>query len=166
MIKHLLLGAFCFLLTSQAIGQITELDRSRLNTAAYYNYTEQGDVTMQVHVWGSVRYPGLYEIPRNSTLTELISLSGGPLFGERASRSTRNLDLRLHRYEGVERQIIFQTRMKNEIVVRDEDPILLDGDVITMEAVFRQGFRWRDLFPIVSMVGTIVLILDRVSTTK
>jgi len=30
----------------------TNLDRSRLNTAAYYNYSEQGDVTILVHGLG------------------------------------------------------------------------------------------------------------------
>ena len=74
----------------------------RLKTGAFYNYSDPGDVTIQVHVWGATRFPGLYEIP-----------------------------------------------------------VLADGNVLTFEATIRQGFRFRDIFPIVSMVGTIVLILDR-----
>ncbi len=152
-----------FLLTViSATAQLSDLERSRLNTAAYYNYTEQGDITIKVHVWGAVRFPGLYEIPRNSNLSELVSLAGGPTFAERNKRSTRVVDVRLHRFTGAERDVVYSTRMENQIIVRDEDPSLLDGDVLTMEAVVRQGLSWRDVFPIVSMVGTMVLIADRV----
>ena len=35
----------------------------RLKTGAFYNYSDPGDVTIQVHVWGATRFPGLYEIP-------------------------------------------------------------------------------------------------------
>jgi len=150
--------------TFSSQAQVTDLERSRLNTAAYYNYTEQGDITIKVHVWGAVRFPGLYEIPRESSLSELVSLAGGPSFAERNKRSSRVVDVNLHRYQGTERQVIYNTTMENRIVVRDEDPRLQDGDVLTMEAVVRQGLSWRDVFPIVSMVGTMVLIADRVGT--
>ncbi len=140
----------------------TELDRSRLSQAAYYNYSEQGDVTIKVHVWGAFRFPGLYEIPRGTTMSQLVSLSGGPLIGERAHRSKRTVNLKLHRSDGNTRSVIFQTKMENEIVARTEDPPLMDGDVLSSEAVFKQSFQWRDVFPIVSMVGTIVLIADRI----
>jgi hypothetical protein len=146
-----------------ARAQNSELDRSRLNTAAFYSYSEPGDVTIRVHVWGAVRFPGLYEIPRGTKLSELVSLSGGPTIGERSKRSTRSVDLKLHRNNGAARVVIFQTMMENEIVVRSEDPVLQADDVLSYEAVLKQGFQWRDIFPLVSMVGTIVLILDRVT---
>ena len=162
--KRLLLFALLFLLSIAASAQISELDRSRLNQAAFYNYTEPGDVTIKVHVWGAVRFAGLYEIPRGASLSDLVSLAGGPQFNERSKRSTRSVGLKLHRNDGVGKSVIFQTLMENEIVVRDEDPTLMEGDVLTFEATIRQGFQWRDLFPVVSMVGTIVLILDRINT--
>jgi|FLOH01.1.fsa_nt_gi hypothetical protein len=152
-----LFGAF------SSAAQVTELDRSRLSTAAFYSYSEPGDVTIRVHVWGAVRYPGLYEIPRGSKLSELVSLSGGPTVGERAKKSTRTVELKLHRNDGNMRQVIYQTTMQNEIVVRTEDPVLQADDVLSYEAVLKQGFQWRDVFPIVSMVGTIVLIADRIT---
>ncbi len=163
-----MLGLLSVLMGVQSSSaQISELDRSRLNQAAFYNYTEQGDVTIRVHVWGAVRFPGLYEIPRSSLLSDLISLAGGPQASERAQRSTRLVQLKLHRQEGsgTEKTVVFSSAMENEIIVANEDPILADGDVLTFEATIRQGFRWRDLFPIVSMVGTIVLILDNIASS-
>lgn len=154
------------LIVVQAQAQSSDFERSRLSQAGYYNYSEQGDITIKVHVWGAVRYSGLYEIPRGSLLSELVSLAGGPDFEERSHRSSRTVNLRLHRSDGASRVVIFQTEMKNEIVVQTEDPELSDGDVLTFEAITRQGFRWRDLFPVVSMVGTIVLIVDRLSSSS
>jgi hypothetical protein len=51
--------------------------------------------------------------------------------------------------------------MKNEIVVQGEDPEVQSDDILSYEVVTQQGFRWRDVFPIVSMFGTIVIILQQ-----
>lgn len=163
MIRHIFYFMALALLVGVVSAQPSELDRSRLNTAAFYNYTEPGDVTIKVHVWGAIRFPGLYQIPRDTRLSELLSLAGGPQFAERSQRSTRSVDMKLHRANDGVRDVIFRSQMTNEIVVREEDPVIQNGDVLTFEATIRQGFRWRDLFPIVSMVGTLVLIIDRVA---
>lgn len=164
MMKRILFSIFLMVLAGHTQAQIVDLDRSRLSQAAYYNYSEDGDITIKVHVWGAVRFSGLYEVPRGTSLSELVSLAGGPQFGERNRRATRSVDLKLHRNNGATRMVVFQTQMENQIVVEDENPVLSDGDVLTFEATIRQGFQWRDIFPIVSMVGTVVLILDRVNS--
>ncbi len=146
---------------SNVQAQVVDLDRSRLSTAAYYNYSEQGDVTIKMHVWGAVRYPGLYEIPRGTKLSELISLTGDPQLGPRTRRSTTEISLKLHRISDAQRLIIHQVEMKNEIVVQGEDPEVQSDDILSYEVVTQQGFRWRDVFPIVSMFGTIVIILQQ-----
>ncbi len=146
-----------------ALGQVSPLDRSRLSTAAFYSYSEPGDVTIRVHVWGAVRFPGLYEIPRDTRLSELISLSGGPQFAERSKHSARTVIFKLHRSQGMIRSVVFNTVMENEIVVTDEDPVLQSDDVLSIEAIVKQGFRWRDVFPVVSMVATLTIAIDRFS---
>jgi len=163
MLKAFLLIMMLFLVVSVANAQASELDRSRLNTAAFYNYSEAGDVTIKVHVWGAVKYPGLYEIPRNSQLSELISLAGGPSFGEKTKRSTRKVVLKLHRNDNGTRSVFFQTMMENQLVVEDADPLLLEGDVLSFESETRQGIGWRDIFPVVSMVATLLIVVDRFS---
>ena len=144
-----------------AAAQVIDLDRSRLSTAAYYNYSEQGDVTIKMHVWGAVRFPGLYEIPRGTRLSELISLTGGPQLGVRNKRSTTQISLKLHRFVDGERVLVHQVDMENQIVVHGEDPVVQAEDILSFEGIFQQGFRWRDVFPVVSMVGTLVLITER-----
>lgn len=164
----LVLGIFIAIcvITTQSSAQIPDLDQSRLNQAAYYKYSDPGDVTIQVHVWGAVRYPGLYEVPRGTRVSELVSLAGGPQYGELNKRSSRIVDIKLLRRstEGV--VIKMEQRMNSEIVTFETDAVLQDDDLLAFESIFRQGFRWADIFPIVSMVGTIVLIVDRITMTS
>ena len=45
----------------------------------------------------------------------------------------------------------------------DDDPVLADGDVIAIESVVKQGFSWRDLFPVVAAVASVTLAVERLS---
>ena len=161
--KHLLFGLLLAFAAAGTDAQNTDLDRSRLNTAAYYNYSDPGDVTIQVHVWGAMRFPGLYEIPRETRLSELISLAGGPQVPERARRSIRRVQLQLHRLTDSSREVVLNVEMENQIVVSDADPVLQSGDVLSAESVVRQTFSFRDLFPIISAAATFALLIDRVT---
>jgi len=163
-LKYVLFGLTLLLAAASTHAQNTDLDRSRLNTAAYYNYSDPGDVTIQVHVWGAMRFPGLYEVPRETRLSELISLAGGPQVPERARRSVRRVQLQLHRVTDASREVIMDVQMENQIVVSDADPVLQTGDVLSAESVVRQTFSFRDLFPIVSAAATLALLIDRVSS--
>lgn len=149
---------------ADAAGQsITDLDRSRYSPAAYYNYSESGDVTMIVNVWGTVRNPGLYEIPRGTTLSHLLSLSGGPIVAPREEREDRTIQVRLYRTEGSTRQVIFETEMRNEVIASVDDLSLQEGDVITVETVVDRRFSWRDVFPIIAAIGTVAIAIERIA---
>ena len=154
-----------FINASWAHAQQSYLERSRLNQAAFYNYAEPGDVTVKVHVWGAVRFAGLYEIPRGTTVTEVVSLAGGPQFGERNRRTSRSINITLLRRGDHDVEVAYQSTMKNQLLVVGDDPILVNGDVLTFDSTIRQGLQWRDVFPVVSMVGTIILIAERLRTT-
>jgi hypothetical protein len=146
-----------------SVAQNSDLNRSVLNTAAYYNYSDPGDVTIQVHVWGAMRYPGFYEIPRDTKLSELVSLAGGPTVPERTRRSVRNVQFQLYRKNGLQREVILNIQMENEIVVSESDPVLQAGDVLAVQSVVKQTFGIRDLFPIISATFTLALLLERLT---
>lgn len=44
----------------------------------YFDYSEPTGINMKVQVWGYVKYPGYYIIPTRSSVSELLSLAGGP----------------------------------------------------------------------------------------
>lgn len=149
---------------SDAGAQVpSELERSRYSPAAYYHYAEPGDVTILVNVWGTVRNPGLYEVPRGTTLSTLFSVAGGPSVAQRTQRQTRTIEVRLVRNDGGVRRPVFESVMENDIAVASEDPVLQEGDVLTVETVLRQGFSWRDIFPVVGAAASMALIIERLT---
>ena len=78
---------FAALLALSAVnfGQVKdyELGADRLTgrsnyNGGYFNYSEPLGVNIKVAVWGFVKYPGRYFVPINTTVTDLLSLAGGP----------------------------------------------------------------------------------------
>ncbi len=145
----------------RADAQVVDLIRSRYSPAAYYNYTEQGDVTILVSVWGTVRNPGLYEVPQGTTLSVLFSLAGGPQASPRQSKNKRWINARLVR--GRTQDVVFETTMENAILSLDDDPEILAGDLLTVETVERAGLSWRDVFPVVAAVASVTLAVERLA---
>lgn len=141
-------------------AQVIDFERSRYSPAAYYNYSEQGDVTILVNVWGTVRNPGMYEVPTGTTMSALFSLAGGPRVDPRDTRTRRTVTARLIR----EGNIMLETVMENEILSLDSDPVLAEGDMITSETVLKRGLSWRDIFPVVAAVASVALAVERISS--
>lgn len=162
-----LFGSVCLIfLVGSALGQTTPFDRRQLNSAAFYGFAESGDVTIQVHVWGAVSFPGLYEVPRDTKLSTLISLGGGPLMGERINRARRHMTVKLYRFNGVDHEVIFESATENKILELQDDPILMPNDILSFESVVSQRFSWRDIFSVVSTAATLVLLIDRVNSVN
>lgn len=83
--KIILIFASLMLLSTVNFGQLKdyELGADRLSgrsnyNGGYFNYSEPLGINIKVAVWGFVRYPGRYFVPINTTVTDLLSLSGGP----------------------------------------------------------------------------------------
>lgn len=156
----LLIGA-CSAVT--ASGQVVnELERSRYSPAAYYNYSEPGDVTMLVNVWGSVRNPGLYEVPVDTRLGAVLSLAGGPSSGSTRWNQRQRTTLRIIRpLEGGE-EVVFERVLEDALFVPTVNPELQDNDTVTVEQFTKELFTWRDALSIVSASATFALLVDRV----
>ena len=140
------------------------LDDLRANTGAYYRFADATDITIEVKVWGAVSNPGLYEVRQGLNLSTLLTLAGGPQAPGRDPRTRSTLTIRLWRLQpnGGPYQAIFETQMQDEIVVLNDDPVLLSGDVIVADEVIEQRFRWRDFLSVVTAIASIVLVVDNV----
>lgn len=44
----------------------------------FFNYGDKDKVNIDVNIWGFVKFPGKYLVPKGSTVQDLISYSGGP----------------------------------------------------------------------------------------
>ena len=143
--------------------QAQTLDDLRGNTAAYYRFADPTDITIDLKVWGAVGNPGLYEVRQGMRLSTLLSLTGGPQGVASDTRTRRILTIRLWRPQpnGGPHQAIFEIQMENEILVLNDDPVLLSGDVIVADAMVKQRFNWRDGLAVLTSVGTLILIIER-----
>jgi protein involved in polysaccharide export with SLBB domain len=56
----------------------SSLNQLRQSQGALYDYSDPESVNIKVAIWGFVKFPGKYIIPINSTVNDLLSLSGGP----------------------------------------------------------------------------------------
>ncbi len=154
----LMIGVAGGTVQAQTLGDL------RSNTAAYYKFADPTDITIDLKVWGAVGNPGLYEVRQGMRLSTLLSLTGGPQGAASDTRTRRTLTIRLWRPQpnGGPYQAIFETQMEDEIVVLNDDPVLLSGDVIVADEMVRQLFNWRDALSIATSIGTLVLIIDTI----
>jgi len=128
-----------FLISSGSI--LSQTDRTKVGNDAfssqqggYYNYGDKDKVNIEVNVWGYVRYPGKYLIPQGSTITDLISYSGGPVTESRLE------DIRLYRPKNDSLKINQDVLIKldyNDLVWEERvnirskiNTILLPGDIL------------------------------------
>jgi hypothetical protein len=54
--------------------------------------------------------------------------------------------------------------MQNEILSLTPDPVLVAGDVLTVDTVERAGLTWRDVFPVVAAVASVTLAVERLAS--
>src|ERR1051325_3492075 len=47
-------------------------------SAALYDLSDPKGVNMEVNLWGTVKIPGRYRVPVNTTFLDLMSYAGGP----------------------------------------------------------------------------------------
>ncbi|MEO8445875.1 MAG: SLBB domain-containing protein [bacterium] len=81
-----LLKAFTLIFLSIPAIIFSQVDRQKVGNdmltsqqGGFYNYGDKDKVNIEVNVWGYVKFPGKYLIPKGSTIMDLISYSGGPL---------------------------------------------------------------------------------------
>lgn len=134
-------------------------DRSRYGEASYYSYVEAGQTPIYVNVWGTVRNPGLYEVSDDLRLSALVSVAGGPLVAPRDRRERREITVRLTRSTEQGQRVVYETVMQDEVLAAREDPVLENGDTLTIDIVRRQDFTWRDALPIVSTAASVALAI-------
>ena len=137
--------------------------RSRYGAGGVYRYVDLGERFISVGVHGSIRLPGLYEIPVGTDINTLISMAGGAqLSGSQLEQDTRTLVFKLFRDGSGDRSaLLYEYRMEDVLTSIPEDIVLEGGDVLTIDSVTEQGFVWRDYLTIASAgISAILLIVQ------
>ena len=106
-LKYIFFLILYFYLTPNIFSQITDQELGASDVyrvrAGLYDFSDQGAVNIKVSVWGYVARPGKYIVPDYTTVSDLLSLAGGP------NQSSEMDDLRIFRTleDGTEEMIKF-----------------------------------------------------------
>jgi hypothetical protein len=133
---------------------------------SYYNLAGPTAVAIQIHVWGSLARPGVYQIPRDTRLSTLYTVAGGPTAGPTTPRQRQHTTIRLLRPNGNRYDEVFTTRFKNNPDPFTDDPVLQAGDILTVDTQVSESLHWREVLTTLSSVATFYILIDRVVTGR
>lgn len=128
----------------------------------FYNYGDKDGINIYVNIWGYVKFPGKYLIPKGSTVVDLISYSGGPVTDATLE------DIRLYRpkndslgvYKDEFKKIDYNDLVWEEKVKQTGSrvkTVLLPGDVVILTGEPRTFSR--DNLNIVLAVSSVLISL-------
>lgn len=143
--------------SAQGFGRIQE---TQTNTA-YFFHAVPGEATVQVSVLGAVRVPGIYVVGATTRLDELFAMTGGSQQRESPEISSE-VDVKLFREDGGKRQLVYQDLLESMLTEPGRYPPLAEGDVLIIDQHLRRKFGWREGLSVLTAVGTLALVVDRV----
>lgn len=132
----------------------------------YFNYSDPEAVNIKVAVWGWVRYPGKYTVPSYTTVSDLLSLAGGP------TDAADLEDLRIYRVNEDSTQSMIKFNY-NDLLYESKlqaryrkVPKLDAGDILVIPGEPRLYFRdhfsiWMSLFSVLISLTILVLNIIR-----
>lgn len=134
---------FAFLVSLPSIS-VSQIDRQKVGNDAFYNqqggfynYGDKDKVNIDVNIWGFVKFPGKYLIPKGSTVQDLISFSGGPVMESKLEDimlyRPKNDSLKIYKDELI--KMNYDDLFWNENVSGKNrlNPVLNPGDVLILK---------------------------------
>lgn len=132
----------------------------------YFNYSDPEAVNIKVAVWGWVRYPGKYTVPSYTSVSDLLSLAGGP------TDAADLEDLRIYRINEDSTQsmikfnyndLLYESKLQSRY---RKVPKLDAGDILVIPGEPRLYFRdhfgiWMSLFSVLISLTILVLNIIR-----
>lgn len=157
-------------LTLQAQQRVATSQMFRL-AEGIIRIAEPGELADSVNVWGDIRNPGRYLIPRGTTVPQMLSLARGPISirsGETIlDWSDIRIDITISSYntrtqENEKR--FFSFNYKDEFPLELREYRLRNEDIITLETKRKPVLvdYIRVIAPALSLVTTTLLIIDRI----
>ena len=132
---------------------------------------EPGQLADSVNVWGDIRNPGRYLIPRGTTVPQMLSLARGPISirdGETIlDWSDIRIEITISSYNTRTKEhekMFFEFNYKDEFPVELREYRLRNEDIISLETKRKTVLvdYIRVISPALSLITTTLLIIDRV----
>jgi hypothetical protein len=141
--------------TSSKIGEIRP---------GYYVVAKPFEVTMTVNVWGEVPLQGLYVVPVQTDIVQIISYAGGP------KEKSDLEDILIYRATESKKSSAQRTMMRVnvvDIVEGEKKPMVLQpGDMIVVKKI-PDPLTWLDIFAITTTITSLLtLIISVIALSK
>ena len=128
----------------------------------YFLDPATGKLSIEVHLWGEVKSPGVYRVPLGTNVMELISLAGGPTEYSNLSKVT----LTRRTSGGGASSLIEKVDLARYTEARGavQIPLLAPGDLVTVPRNVRHA--WETSIRLIGDVVTIVNLIYLISLIK
>ena len=133
----------------------------------YFDYSDPNKVNIEVNIWGYVKMPGKYIIPKGTSSIDLISYAGGPNSDTKLDkiRLIRPKNDSLNQKEDKIYEFNFNDILWEENIVNKSLPtmILEPGDIIVVSGEPKMFFR-DNLSIILSISSTVISVAILLTT--
>lgn len=168
---------FCF---ASAVSAQTSDSPGYMNRASQYYLGEKDEILMNVNVWGFVKRPGQYMVPRHTDLISLISFAGGPVEGAdlkhvvivrggQLVEATYNTDSYNAANAPESKVPILNVNVKEHLERGEisKIPVLQANDTIIVSQSsghkVSKFFGFNSMFGVITAMASVALIVDRLS---
>lgn len=143
----------------------TELSNSKQGSQSrpgFYIYAKPFEVTMTVNLWGEIPQQGVYVIPTNTDIIQLISFAGGP-------KDRSNLEeVLIYRTPAKKEQkgrLILTVDVRDILEGRSPTVPLAPGDMVVIKAL-AQTFTWQDALTIINTAASLTILYITIRNLK
>ncbi|MBS1495131.1 MAG: hypothetical protein JST55_16615 [Bacteroidetes bacterium] len=137
----------------------------------YYDFSDPTKINFEVTVWGSFKSPGKYIVPEGSTLIDLITFAGLPLYSELLEDVTllkaKNIS---SKYESA-KVLKYNFKKffdKNTSNFNIDNPLLGPGDIIVIPLEVEKSFwdYFKDGLIIIGPIASILSVIIALNNNK
>lgn len=147
------LFSFAQVSTETEVNTSTKLGEIR---PGYYVVAKPFEVTMTVNVWGEIPLQGLYVVPVQTDIVQIISYAGGP------KEKSDLEDILIYRATDSKKsnaQRVMQRVNVVDIVEGQKRPIVLQpGDMIVVKKI-PDALTWLDIFAVATTITSVLTLI-------
>lgn len=150
-----------FLLTLPLLAQVST--ETEVNTSSkigeirpgYYVLAKPFEVTMTVNVWGEIPLQGLYVVPVQTDIVQIISYAGGPR--EKSDLEDVLIYRAIDAKKSTARRTLIRVNVVDIVEGQKQQMVLQPGDMIVIKKI-PQELTWLDIFTITSAISSLVTL--------
>lgn len=159
---------FCIVFFSNSYAQEGAILNFQ-NRGAQYKIGSDDELLIKVNIWGFVRSPGQYLVPRNTDLVSLISYAGGPAESAKLTKIkiVRTFDLGGNGNNGQPEEKIIEYDIKKFLETGDMNfnPVLMPNDMVmikgTTGALIAKSFQFLGQLAIIANLTWLIIRIER-----